>query len=309
MLMEKKTNEVRKDVIGRRVVITAVRKSRPQENVAPARTEKTVPPEKCFFCPGNEHLTPPEIDRIESAPGKWEVRCFANKFPAFALESKKAYGRHEIMVETPEHKKSLSELPVENIRDYLLMAKKRMLDAQKDPKFAYTLVFKNEGKAGGASLEHSHTQVASMDFVPDYIKKLQKKSARFAKIAKQNKKTIFFENDGFIAFCPKASRFHFEAWIVPKFTVSSLVELDNAKLLSLAGALKSVMGAIDAVGGFPPYNIIYQSAPHGVADFPFHVQIMPRLSTWAGFELGTEVVMLSDLPEESAASLRKALQK
>lgn len=308
-MKEKKINEIRKDVIGRKVVITAIRGDRPQDDKTPVRSEKTVPPEKCFFCPGNEHLTPPEIDRVEYAPGKWEVRCFANKFPAFALESSKAYGRHEIMVETPEHEKSLSELPVENIRDYLLMAKKRMLDAQRNPKFAYSLVFKNEGRAGGASLEHSHTQIVSMDFVPDYIKRMQKKAAKFANLQKQNRKTIFFENDDFFAFCPKASRFHFEAWIAPKFQVASLSELDNAKLLSLAGALKSVLGAIDAANGFPPYNIIYQSAPHGVAVFPFHIEIMPRLSTWAGFELGTDVVMLSELPETTAGILRKTLKK
>jgi UDPglucose--hexose-1-phosphate uridylyltransferase len=309
MVQGKKTNEIRKDVIGRKVVITVVRRDRPQDSKSAMRTEKNMPPEKCFFCPGNEHLTPPEIDRVESAPGIWEIRCFSNKFPAFSLESKKAYGRHEVIVETPEHKKSLSELSVENIRDYLLMAKTRMQDAQKNPKFAYTLVFKNEGKSGGASLEHTHTQIVSMDFVPDHIKKMQKKTAKFAKLQKQNKKSIFFENNDFFAFCPKASRFHFEAWIAPKFRVASLVELDNAKLLSLASSLKSVLGALDATNGFPPYNIIYQSAPHGVAVFPFHVQIMPRLSTWAGFELGTEVVMLSELPETTADILRKALQK
>ena len=109
MAQEKKTNEIRQDVIGRKVVITVVRRDRPQDDKTPARIEKGMPPEKCFFCPGNEHLTPPEIDRMEHAPGKWEIRCFANKFPAFSLESKKAYGRHEIIVETPEHKKSLSE--------------------------------------------------------------------------------------------------------------------------------------------------------------------------------------------------------
>ncbi|VVC02298.1 Uncharacterised protein [uncultured archaeon] len=309
MAQMKAVNEVRKDVMGRRVVVTAVRKDRPHDDKAPVRVEKSGDASKCFFCPGNEHLTPPEIDRVESAPGKWEVRCFANKFPAFNPESRKAFGRHEVIVETPEHRKSLSELPVENIRDYLLMVKKRMLDAQKEPKLAYTLAFKNEGRAGGASLEHTHTQIVSMDFVPDYIKKMQKKAARFARMEKQNQKAVFFENSHFFAFCPKASRFHFEAWIAPKFPVASLVEIDGERLLSLASALKSVLGAIDAANGFPPYNVIYQSAPRGVAVFPFHVEIMPRLSTWAGFELGSEVVMLSEAPESSADVLRKTLNK
>ena len=91
--MAKSVNEVRKDMVGRKVVITAVRGARPHDAPEQVRAQKLTPPEKCFFCPGNENLTPPEIGRVEKG-GKWEVRCFPNKFPAFSAESKKAYGRH-----------------------------------------------------------------------------------------------------------------------------------------------------------------------------------------------------------------------
>jgi len=304
--MAKATNEIRKDAIGRKVVITAVRGARPHDQLPSERPAKAVLPEKCFFCPGNEHLTPPEIDRIERN-GKWEIRCFPNKFPAFSAESKKAYGRHEVIVETPEHQKSLSELSEENLFDYLSMVKRRMESAAADPKIAYTIVFKNEGKAGGASLEHSHTQVVSMPFVPDYIKKLAKKVGKIKKMNKKQLKNVFAQNGHFSALCPKAPRYHFETWIVPASDVNSLVALSDEELRALASILKSVLTAFDAATGFGPYNIIFHSAPHSGGEFPFHLEVVSRLSIWAGFELGTEVVMVSELPEVSAKVLGEKL--
>jgi UDPglucose--hexose-1-phosphate uridylyltransferase len=304
--MAKPANEVRKDVVGRKVVITAVRGSRPHDAPEQARADKLTPKEKCFFCPGNEHTTPPEIDRIE-AGGGWQVRCFPNKFPAFSAETKKAYGRHEIIVESPEHQKSLSELSEGNILNYLLMAKRRMEDARRDPKLAYTSVFKNEGAAAGASLEHTHTQLVSMDFVPDYVKRLAKKAAKIDRLRQTPAKTAFAKNAHFFAMCPKAPRFHFETWIVPLQPANSLHELSDGQLSSLASILKSALAALDAATGFGPYNVIFHSAPHAGGAFPFHLQVVSRLSTWAGFEIGTEVIMVSEIPEESARLLRAKL--
>ena len=304
--MAKQVSEVRKDAVGRRVVITAVRGARPHDGPEQQRAEKLTHKEKCFFCPGNEHTTPPEIDRIE-ANGGWQVRCFPNKFPAFSAEAKKAYGRHEIIVESPEHQKSLSELSEENVLNYLLMVKRRVEDARRDPKLAYTSVFKNEGAAAGASLYHTYTQLVSMDFVPDYVKRLAKKAAKVDKLRQKPSKTVFAKNAHFFAMCPKAPRFHFEAWIVPLQPANSLHELSGGQLASLASILKSALSALDAATGFGPYNVIFHSAPHAGGAFPFHLQLVSRLSTWAGFEIGTEVVMVSEIPEESARLLRAKL--
>lgn len=300
--MAKSINEVRKDVVGRKVVVTAVRGSRPHDHAPEQRAAKSTPPEKCFFCPGNEHMTPPEIGRIEGGGG-WQVRCFPNKFPAFSPDSRKAYGRHEVIVETPDHQKSLSELSEENLFDYLSMVKQRMEDAMRDPKLAYTIAFKNEGKAGGASLEHSHTQLVSMGFVPDYVKRLAKKAAKVARMKKRPLKNVFAQNEHFFALCPAAPRFHYETWIAPKRDANSLLALSGGEMRSLASILRSALVALDAATGFGSYNIIFHSAPHAGGDFPFHIEIMSRLSTWAGFEIGTEVVMVSEIPSESARLL------
>lgn len=293
--------EVRKDYLGRMVALSVSRASRPHD--APkVRAQKVVLPEKCYFCPGNEHLTPPEIDRIEKE-GKWEIRCFPNKFPAFHESSKKAYGRHEVIVETPNHQQTLSDLSAENLKDYLAMVKRRMEAALQDPRLKYASVFKNEGAAAGASLEHSHTQLVAMEFVPKYVQKIAKKAAAFSKMGKKEKKTTFFQNKSFFAFCPKASRFPFEVWIAPSEPVNSLLDLSDAQLLSLAEALKAVLGALDSESGYKPYNIVYHSGPKGESKFPFHLEILPRHSLWAGFEFATEVTMTSSVPADCAKTL------
>ncbi len=302
MATEEMKNEVRKDFLGRQIVVTVARAGRPHDNPHP-RAQKVVPLEKCYFCPGNEHMTPPEIDRLER-DGKWEIRCFPNKFPAFDAGSKKAYGRHEVIVETPDHQKTLSELTVDNLFDYLAMVKLRMESAKQDSRLKYACVFKNEGKLAGASLEHSHTQLVGMDFVPKYIQKLEKKAASFAKMQQKEKKSTFFENDLFFAFCPKASRFPFEIWILPKFAASSLLELDDSKLRTLADALKATLGALDSATGFCPYNILFHSGGFESNSFPFHIEIIPRIAIWAGFEFATDVIMSSSLPLECAKTLR-----
>lgn len=304
MSTEEMHNEVKKDFLGRQVVVTVARAGRPHDHATHPRAQKVVPPEKCFFCPGNENLTPPEIDRMEKV-GKWEIRVFPNKFPAFDMGSKKAYGWHDVIVETPDHYKTLSELPVENLADYLAMVQKRMNAAAADPKLKYVCVFKNEGKAAGASLEHSHSQAVAMDFVPKHVQKMGKKAAAIAAMPHKQAKYAFLQNENFAALCPKISRFPLEFWILPKFKVSSLVELDVSQVSSLAAILKSSLAAFDAATGFGPYNIVFHSAPMGQKDFQFHLQILPRMANWAGFEFATEVIMTSSSPKESAKTLRK----
>lgn len=304
---EKKLNEIRRDALGRTMVLSASRSSRPHDAQKP-RVAKIVMPEHCYFCPGNEHLTPPEIDRIEKG-GKWEIRCFPNKFPAFSKESKKAYGSHEVVVETPDHARTLSELSAENLSDYLRMISMRTKTAYDDPRIKYVCVFKNEGQAAGASLEHSHTQMVSMDFVPKLVSRMAKKTEAFRKMPMKQAKNIFYENDSFFSLCPKASRFPNEIWITPKKPLNSILDMGPKQIADLACSLRLSLLALDSKTGYSPYNIVFHSAPKGTENFPFHVEILPRMATWAGFEFATEIVMISSIPAESAKQLSEIIKK
>src|SRR2546428_423516 len=116
--------ELRKDyVTDTWVVFSTVRSKRPEE-FRPSRT--TTPAEKCPFCPGHEHMTPPEIlayrkDGHPNGSG-WRNRCVPNKYPALEVEgevhrrarqmfhSVNGGGAHEVIVETPQNEANLSAL-------------------------------------------------------------------------------------------------------------------------------------------------------------------------------------------------------
>ena len=82
--------ELRKDyVTDTWVVFSTVRSKRPEELKTSGRT---TPAEKCPFCYGHEHMTPPEIlayrkDGHPNGSGWW-IRCVPNKYPALEVEAR-----------------------------------------------------------------------------------------------------------------------------------------------------------------------------------------------------------------------------
>ena len=101
----------------------------------------------------------------------WTVRVVPNKFPALGIEGSlnrqaegmfdkmNGIGAHEVIVETPDHDVTLSELPEKRIEDVFWAFRDRILDLKKDRRFKYILIFKNHGQLAGATLEHSHGAV------------------------------------------------------------------------------------------------------------------------------------------------------
>ena len=131
---------IRKDyVLDRWVYYATDRKKRPHDFKKP---EVKIDSKICYFCPGNEHLTPPEIGRIEYKNG-WKMRWIPNKFPAVEpkgtpkLKSKRfftegdSYGFHEVVVETQHHRSQLADLPVSQIAELLEVCKIRVKELRK----------------------------------------------------------------------------------------------------------------------------------------------------------------------------------
>src|ERR687888_535425 len=99
----------------------------------------------------------------------WTVRVVPNKFPALQVEGEmgreglglydrmNGIGAHEVIIETPEHKHQLADLPPKALEDVLWAYRDRMLDLRRDTRFRYLLVFKNHGAAAGATQEHTHS--------------------------------------------------------------------------------------------------------------------------------------------------------
>ena len=328
--------ELRRDpVIGRWVIISTERSRRPGGFSTQRETQGSVP---CPFCAGNEEKMPPEImafapkNRAANAPGWW-VRVIPNKYPALQIEGDlhrtgedlfdkmDGLGAHEVIVETEDHNRQLEDLDPSRVKDVLWAYRDRILDLKKDPRFEYILVFKNRGSAAGASLAHAHSQLIATPMVPIRVKQElrgaeeyfeQKGRCIFCQILQaevEKGERVIEANEDFVALAPFASRFPFEMWILPKVHSSDFESMSEAQFASLSVLLKSVLGRLNAVLDFPPYNFVVHTSPlktKGLAHYHWHIELMPKIVHTAGFEWGAGFYINPTPPEQAARYLREA---
>ncbi len=328
--------ELRKDpVTGRWVIIATDRAKRPSDFL---REKVQIRGGSfCPFCYGNESKTPPEVlsyrpdSSVRNTPG-WTVRVVPNKFPALGVEGTldrqgeglydkmNGIGAHEVIIETPEHKLTLANMPTRRIEDVLWAFRDRILDLKKDRRFKYILIFKNYGDAAGASLEHTHSQLIALPVIPKRVlEEIEgskeyytfKERCVFCDIVRQEEASqtrVVSENQGFVALAPFAPRFPFELWILPKDHRSAFEESQKNEFEQLAPILKDMLMRLDKVLDSPAYNFILHSSPLPDSSndyYHWHFEIMPKLTKVAGFEWGTGFYINPTPPEESAKFLRE----
>ncbi len=326
--------ELRRDpIIGRWVIIASERGKRPYDFV----TEKDKTKGGfCPLCPGHEHTTPPEVlvygrdHHDPNGPG-WLLRVVPNKFPALVIEGEldkrgegiydkmNGIGAHEVIIETPNHHETISSMEVEQLALVFRAYKDRIIDLARDTRFKYIIVFKNFGKKAGASLEHSHSQLIALPIVPQIIQEEldgclryfdYKERCVFCDIIRQEdsqKDRLVDENDEFVTFCPFAPRSPFEMWVLPKRHQSRFISMDDSQLFQLAMLFSSTMKKLERVLPNVPYNFMLHTAPlrdHRLEHYHWHIEIMPMVSTVAGFEWGTGFHINTVPPEEAASFLR-----
>ncbi|MBI2817079.1 MAG: galactose-1-phosphate uridylyltransferase [Acidobacteria bacterium] len=328
--------ELRKDPItGRWVIISTDRSKRPSDfSREPERKMTSV----CPFCPGNEEKTPPEIlaYRVNgTGPNKpgWNVRVVPNKFPALGIEGAmdkrgeglfdrmNGIGAHEVIIETPEHREKMAEYTEKRLEDVLWAFRDRMLDLKKDRRFRYILIFKNQGEAAGASLEHPHSQLIALPIVPKRVQEEvdgskqyfnMKERCIYCDIIQQetdSKVRIVDKNDGFVTLEPYAPRFPFETWVLPLTHESAFENAPSHLYENLAMAMKNLLTRVDKVLDTPPYNFVIHTSPLNEASndyYHWHLEMMPKLTKVAGFEWGTGFYINPTPPEEAAHFLREA---
>lgn len=333
--------ELRKDPITREWVIVAMERARRPTDFAgrlqPVSEEETGG--TCPFCPGNEHMTPPEIMSYRApasardAPGWW-LRVVPNKFPALAIEGdlgKTGYGiydrmngigAHEVILESAEHHQDLATMGERAVEDVLWAYRARYLDLRKDERLKYVLVFRNYGRVAGASLSHPHSQLIATPMVPrDALDEIEgselyaryRERCVYCDIIQQEeaqKERLVFANEHFVVFEPFASKYPFETWIVPREHANSFALISSAQQAGFARTLKQTLWAIRGCLNDPPYNYTLHTAPCVEdRDFHWHLEIFPRLTIAAGFEMGTGIYINVTPPEEAARYLREAAQE
>jgi UDPglucose--hexose-1-phosphate uridylyltransferase len=335
--------ELRKDpVVGRWVIIATERAKRPSDFKVPGQKRAA---ESCVFCEGREEETPPEIYALRppaSAPDTpgWQVRVVPNKYPALSTVGEpdreglgmcdlmNGVGTHEVIIETPEHGKDLAELSHDQIARVVETYRHRVDVLRKDARLKYVLIFKNQGRSAGASLEHAHSQLIATPITPKRVKEKLDGAKRhfdyrrrciFCDYIKQEVdlfgERLVLETEGFVVLSPFAARFPFEMWILPKRHSPDYATISDEEIVALAGVLKRVLMKLRVALGNPPFNYVLHHAPFRrprggywstiEEDYHWHIELMPRLTRIAGFEWGSGFYINPTPPEVAAETLRE----
>lgn len=330
--------ELRYEPVTKTWVIIATERAKRPSNFAPPRLPRKEGQE-CPFCPGNEKATPPEVmayrpkDTVPDSPG-WQVRVVPNKFPALNPEAAagatirrdffhavEGAGAHEVIIETPDHERSFATQEADEILLALRSWQDRYIGLGENRNLAYTQIFKNHGAVAGASLEHPHSQLIATPLVPvtlaaelantgdyyaehgrcffcDALEKEEREGSRLA-----------WRDENVVAFCPFASRFPLEVWFLPRRHQESFAQATKAQLFSLAGALQAITRRLFTEMRDPPFNLLLHSTPYRGGDYHasyhWHLELLPRVTIIAGFELGTGMY-INPTPPEMAGEFYRA---
>jgi UDPglucose--hexose-1-phosphate uridylyltransferase len=297
----------------------------------------------CPFCPGNEEQTPPEISRMTEGSG-WDVRVVPNLYAALGgapeatvssngegphgggdpFDEIPGVGSHEVIVESPRHDARLDEMEEPDVARVVEMWRSRYRSLISRPEIRGVVVFKNFGPLAGTSLVHTHSQVIATPVELPAMALRVETAARYRQERgtcvyddllsreRSSGSRIIEELDGFCVLAPFASAAPFECWIVPSEHGSSFSDLEDGCVAPLARAVIRGLGAIRRACDDPDFNLmVYSAEPGGSGDadaFHWFVRIVPKLTTPAGFELGSAMSINTVAPEEAAAALRRALE-
>jgi UDPglucose--hexose-1-phosphate uridylyltransferase len=228
--------------------------------------------------------------------------------------SRPAAGSHEVIVNAPEHLTALAELEPAAL-DGAVAAWRERMRAHGDASYVHLIV--NEGPDAGASLEHTHAQLYALGFVPAAIARERERTRAYHERTMgsqllgdvaveeiRRRERLVAVDDEAVLVCPWASRSPFELRVIPRTPAPRFEEADGGGAM-IATALRALAGAL---GASPQLNLWVRTAPRGVEEFCWHVDLVPKLTVLAGFELGAEVPINVYPPERAAADLRAALQ-
>jgi UDPglucose--hexose-1-phosphate uridylyltransferase len=319
------------------VIIATERAKRPEELGAGNQPIASSEQDGCPFCPGNEGKTPKEVlsyRSFDTKPGEpgWWIRIIPNKFAALEpagdltrikqvdfFTSMAGVGEHEVLIESPNHNLILATMEQKQAEEIFLAYRERYKTLSQDKRFEMVIIFKNHGVKAGTSLKHPHSQLIATPVTPMHIRHRIEEAMRYfddsgkcvyctmIEKEKEAKTRIVIETDNFIVFEPFAAISPFETWVVPKKHNSTFDNICPDQCRELAFVMRQTMIKIYRTLNNPDYNFMIFSAPCHERDLEYyhwHIQIVPRVTAVAGFEMGSGIYINAVPPETAAKYLR-----
>jgi UDPglucose--hexose-1-phosphate uridylyltransferase len=310
---------------GRWVTVAVERAARPGELISRQLPVESDPDRLCPFCPGNEEATPPALETYGPS-GNWLVRVVPNLFPAFegndplrvqnlgpVFTQASASGVHEVLVFSPDHGATWADLDDKHAGLAMAAIRDRMEDHARRATVRYTQAIVNAGREAGASLEHPHGQLLGIPFVPGEIAEEEAGFRRFegscllctmVEAELQVGHRIVCEDERSIVVCPFWSGAPYEMLVVPRHHEVHVEGTSPADVVSVGRAVRDGLALLRKRVGEVSYNLVFHTAPHHhEGPFHWHVHIVPRLTSLAGFEQGTGVLINIVAPELAARHL------
>ncbi len=156
----------------------------------------------------------------------------------------------------------------------------------------------NEGKGAGASLPHSHSQLVWLREAPPQVAlelpRLQQGDCALCRLLKDETLEIALDGDLTLR-AAEAGRVPYELLIAPRAHDAEPGENDLAGMLAL---LRRAVLGLHEREGLVPLNAWLHTGAH------WHLEVVPRLTVFAGLELGAGLHVNWLPPEEAAARLR-----
>ena len=328
-LKKKFPSELRMDLVSNDWVVIATGRSRRPESFAKhQRVKKTVPSKDCPFC--QERILEKAIAGRDKPDGGWFVISIPNDFPAFSkgydLHERKegpnrimdGLGYHEVII-TVDHQRQLTQFSKEEMKLVIDIYQERYLELMNKKFIKYVSIFHNHGQEAGASVAHSHSQLIAIPVIdPDLRDSLDGAESFYRSQGKcvyctmidwdiKDGQRIIYQNEKFVVLCPFAPQISFEVRVYPKEHQPYFEKMDENDKKLFADALQKALSMAYQGLKDPAYNFYFHTAPCDGAshdNYHWHLNILPRMNIWAGFELAAGIEISTIKPEKAAEFLR-----
>jgi UDPglucose--hexose-1-phosphate uridylyltransferase len=298
---------------GRRIVDPALRIEPESASVSDDEASQ------CPFCPGNEAALA-EIIAEMSGPGpdSWATRAVANLHPAYPPPA-----RHEVLVETPRHHVEPDAFSLEEARAWVALYLGRMAAAWQSAEARHgagltVFAFRNRGRDAGASRAHPHGQLWAVPGpVPAHAERENRLRREYetrgacllcASPDPHPQERTVFADDRLCVEVPWAAVEPFHMRLRPRRHLTSWTQAGEGEREALARLFPPLVATLRKVAGDPAWNLTFHDfGPVSHPGVHAHLEILPRFSRIAGFELASGVRVNEGDPRRDAAALRRAL--
>lgn len=325
--------QFRQDFITKEWVIVAPERAKRPDQFRKPKEKKEKPEHdpNCPFCKGNEDKTPNAV-YTQGGEKNWTVRVVPNKFAAVDPNilpnrnqdgnflSADGFGVAEVVIESPSHNKSLALLTKDEVKNVLFAYIARFSALSENEHVDLINLFRNHGAAAGTSLEHPHSQIIATPIVPPNIRHIMHQASTYHDTYGQCPYCVLFNEEmaqgarvvidakSYLVFCPYASKTPFQMQIIPKRHYSRFCDITDTEVDELAETLRVTLKKLHVGLDDPDYNFVLRTSPTSDGELHYdhcRLVITPRITTPAGFEIGSGIFINSMPPEDAAAFLRE----